>query len=84
MYSSNETMVKHISNFSSSKLGLERFFPNLQVEKVRELKMVLIGKQENHFREKQRRAEEKRKIKLKEKVRKAQEEEAKVFNIKLA
>ena len=51
------------------------------MEKVRELKMLLIGKQENHFREKQRRAEEKRNIKLKEKVRKAQEEEAKVYNI---
>ena len=50
-----------------------------QVEKARELKMMLIGEQEVHLKEKQRRAEEKRNIKLKEKVRKAQEEEAKVF-----
>ena len=41
--------------------------------------MMLICEQENHLREKQRRAEEKRKINLKEKVRKAQEEEAKVI-----
>lgn len=53
----------------------------LQVEKARELKMMLIGEQEVLLKEKQRRAEEKRNIKLKEKVRKAQEEEAKVFII---
>ena len=41
--------------------------------------MMLMCEQENHLREKQRRAEEKRKINLKEKVRKAQEEEAKVI-----
>ena len=53
------------------------------MEKARELKMILIGEQELHLKEKQRRAEEKRKIKLNEKVRKAQEEEAKVLNIEM-
>ncbi|XP_028408191.1 S phase cyclin A-associated protein in the endoplasmic reticulum-like isoform X2 [Dendronephthya gigantea] len=52
-----------------------------KVEKARELKMILIVEQELHLKEKQRRAEEKRKIKLNEKVRKAQEEEAKVNEI---
>lgn len=50
----------------------------VQVEKARELKMMLIGEQELHQKEKQRKVEEKRNIKLKEIVRKAQEEDAKV------
>jgi hypothetical protein len=45
--------------------------------------MILIGEQELHLKEKQRRAEEKRNIKLNERVRKAQEEEAKVWIIDL-
>lgn len=40
--------------------------------------MMLIGEQELHLKEKQRRAEEKRNIQLQEKIRKAQEEDAKV------
>ncbi|CAB4028150.1 Hypothetical predicted protein [Paramuricea clavata] len=52
-----------------------------KVERARDLKMILIGEQELHLKEKQRRAEEKRNIKLNERVRKAQEEEAKVNEI---
>ena len=63
-------------------LSTVSFFPEMfKVQKARDLKDELIQQRQQHLDEKQSRAEQQRLLVLQEKVRKAQEEEAKVCGV---